>query len=65
MTLFQAQVLTCKLYPLPVSAPQQDPQVMEAVASLQAWKAQLTSLQQRLEAELAAAKAAFDDEDDE
>ena len=43
----------------------QDPQVQEAVGNLQAWKAQLASLQQRLEAALAAQKAAFDDEDED
>jgi hypothetical protein len=43
----------------------QDPQVLEAVGNLQAWKTQLATLQQRLDDALAAAKAAFDDEDDE
>ena len=38
--------------------------MQEAVKNLQAWKAQLALLQQRLEDELAAARAAFPDEEE-
>jgi hypothetical protein len=43
----------------------QDPAVQEAVGNLNAWKAQQAALQKRLDDALAAAKAAFDDEDEE
>jgi len=42
-----------------------DPLVLNAVASLQRWKAELESLQERVAVELKAAAAAFDDEDDD
>lgn len=42
----------------------QDPTVQEAVGNLQAWKTQLATLQKRLDDAMAAAKAAFDDEDE-
>jgi hypothetical protein len=40
-------------------------QVVAAVNSLNAWKAQLASLKERLEKELEAARAAFPDDEDE
>lgn len=43
----------------------QDPEVVQAVASMQQWKARLAQLQEALAAELAAARAAFGDEEDE
>ncbi|KAF5831986.1 hypothetical protein DUNSADRAFT_12326, partial [Dunaliella salina] len=45
--------------------PNKDPQVVEAVAAMQQWKARLAELQDALAQELEAAKALFDDDDDD